>query len=473
MSDSEIEAFYNRIYADLTIDNEEASELQEFLTKLNPPPDKLVKLRASAFKVACNYLSEDDNDKNVQLLRTINFVVHAMEQQLMEPVSLDQAGPLDEEAATAVFQRVYDELAVTTDESQDLTSFFLETNPPNADALVEMRALAFKIASEFLSPDNQERNVQLLRCVNVVVHCLETCCYKPKSFQLKLQTDVDLNSMSLQDAVQHLWNSDVNRLTPGDDYDVNVQKGKKPYWKEDSAGEPLFARVEAPVWQRPTYAAFVALLDNYTAATGAEESLSDSERAEVQTFLKAVLQTAPMQFCHLYCHEQKPDIVPASPAEFQRLLQTIWFDLYRRERGGRLDSSGFEHVFVGEVKNGDVSGFHNWIQFYKEEQKGGLDYRGYIKPKGEGGAEHDDNDHLLTLQFAWNGVEKFVGSSFIGVSPEFEMALYTLCFLLGEEENEVRLDTGTGDAFSLVIKCYSMSGDKIGTTFPEVTSHYD
>lgn len=128
-----------------------------------------------------------------------------------------------------------------------------------------------------------------------------------------------------------------------------------------------------------------------------------------------------------------------------------------------MDSSGFEHVFVGEVralllsllvstikictcsinncitdimyqvKNGQVSGFHNWIMFWLEEKKGNVDYRGYIKPKSNySNAETNDDDFVLTLQFSWNGVEKFVGTSFIGVSPEFELALYTMAFLAGE-----------------------------------------
>ena len=44
-----------------------------------------------------------------------------------------------------------------------------------------------------------------------------------------------------------------------------------------------------------------------------------------------------------------------------------------------LDSSGFEHVFVGESRNrAEVIGFHNWIQFYLQEKKGLVDYKGFF-----------------------------------------------------------------------------------------------
>ena len=37
----------------------------------------------------------------------------------------------------------------------------------------------------------------------------------------------------------------------------------------------------------------------------------------------------------------------------------------------------FEHVFVGEIKGSSVSGFHNWLQIYIQEQSGNLEYYGY------------------------------------------------------------------------------------------------
>ena len=53
------------------------------------------------------------------------------------------------------------------------------------------------------------------------------------------------------------------------------------------------------------------------------------------------------------------------------------------------------------MKNGQVSGFHNWIMFWLEEKKGNIDYRGYIKPRARGSAETNDDDPVLTLQFSW------------------------------------------------------------------------
>jgi hypothetical protein len=68
------------------------------------------------------------------------------------------------------------------------------------------------------------------------------------------------------------------------------------------------------------------------------------------------------------------------------------------------------------------------------------------------------------LQFSWYGELKRVSSSLIGVSPEFEVALYTLCFLCGEESNIVTLGP-----YRTEITCHkyrSRGAEYIGTTFP-------
>lgn len=60
------------------------------------------------------------------------------------------------------------------------------------------------------------------------------------------------------------------------------------------------------------------------------------------------------------------------------LLKDIWFGMYPRNRGN-IGSSGFEHVFLNEMKYGSPIGLHNWIYFHhKENTTNQLDYNGYM-----------------------------------------------------------------------------------------------
>ena len=70
--------------------------------------------------------------------------------------------------------------------------------------------------------------------------------------------------------------------------------------------------------------------------------------------------------------------ISPSDGDMRYLLENLWFRHYARSSSRNItDSSGFEHVFVGEKKPTKVNGFHSWIQFYLLEKSGGIDYEGY------------------------------------------------------------------------------------------------
>ncbi|KAK1286592.1 hypothetical protein QJS10_CPB20g01336 [Acorus calamus] len=264
----------------------------------------------------------------------------------------------------------------------------------------------------------------------------------------------------LSKACNRLWELDQNRLVPEKDYQIDCGEGKKVYQKEDMASGSLFSWLNDDVFRRPTYARFCSLLDNYNPNQGCKEVVTEQEKHEQAAFIEEISRTPPIKYLHKYLVSK--GIIRESIEDFKRLMKSLWFDLYGRG-GGSSCSSAFEHVFVGEIKGrgeSEVCGFHNWVQFYLEEAKGTVDYQGYIFPRRRGQVP-DSETQLLTIQFEWNGVPKSVSSTLVGVSPEFEIALYTLCFYLGREDNLVHLGP-----YPVNIKCYRLGNDKIGSVFP-------
>ncbi|PHT58234.1 hypothetical protein CQW23_00597 [Capsicum baccatum] len=282
------------------------------------------------------------------------------------------------------------------------------------------------------------------------------------SNEVEYGADLEPSQEELSDlskACNKLWELDLNRLVPGKDYQIDCGEGKKVYQKEDMAEGCLFSWLSDDVFNKPTYSRFCSLLDNYNPHQGSKENVTPEEKREQTAFIEEISRTAPIKYLHKYLSLK--GIVSGAYEEFKRMLTHLWFDLYGRG-GTSASSSAFEHVFVGEIKERgekEVSGFHNWLQFYLEEAKGNVDYQGYIFPRRRGEIP-DSETQLLTIQFEWNGVLKSVSSSLIGVSPEFEVAIYTLCYFVGGEENHVEIGP-----YPVNIKCYRL-GDNIGSAFP-------
>ncbi|KAK4262510.1 hypothetical protein QN277_028062 [Acacia crassicarpa] len=290
--------------------------------------------------------------------------------------------------------------------------------------------------------------------------------YKAPADEQEYCNDVDIGATlepsedelaDLSQACGKLWDLDLNRLVPGKDYEIDCGEGKKVSQNEDMAQGNLFTWVSDDVFRKPTFARFCSLLDNYNPQQGYKEVVTSEERHEQSAFIEEISRTAPIKYLHKYLVSK--GIASGSYQDFKRMLSSLWFELYGRG-GTSGSSSAFEHVFVGEIKkNEEVSGFHNWLQLYLEEAKGRVDYQGYIFPRRRGETP-DSETQLLTIQFEWHGVLKSLSSTLVGVSPEFELALYTLCFYVGEEDNHIQLGP-----YSVNIKCYRF-GDHIGSVFP-------
>ncbi|MBN3302491.1 uridylate-specific endoribonuclease B [Amia ocellicauda] len=272
------------------------------------------------------------------------------------------------------------------------------------------------------------------------------------------ESDRELSAMA-----QELWDNDVNRLQPGNDYKISLQ-GKASILQasddgNDGAASPLFTFVDENIFKKETFFAFISLLDNYESDAGEPEVVTPEEVAENHRFLDSVMETPTMKIAHKYLVERQ--LSPRDIEEFKQQLYRIWFELYARKGSSRPDSSGFEHVFVGETRGGrTVIGFHNWIQLYLQEKLGHIDYKGYNLDANS--PKPDEKKHIVALQFSWKNGIKPKGSIFIGVSPEFEFALYTLCFLTSPNER-VKVSFSI---YEVEIVCHHYNQKHIGTTYP-------
>lgn len=82
----------------------------------------------------------------------------------------------DESEMEALYRKIFEDLLIEADESQEIVAFYKNTPPPK-DKLRWTRASAFRIGSEFVT-DDKTKNIALLRCINSVVHSFELNCLR-------------------------------------------------------------------------------------------------------------------------------------------------------------------------------------------------------------------------------------------------------------------------------------------------------
>ncbi|CAL4064842.1 unnamed protein product, partial [Meganyctiphanes norvegica] len=207
----------------------------------------------------------------------------------------------------------------------------------------------------------------------------------------------------------------------------------------------------------PTIVAFRALLDNYNPDVKTRDALKKAEAQEEQAIPSKAMGRQIQDHSELHVFADASKI----RRPLKDVLKEIWFTMYTRA-GRNEGSSGFEHSFVGELKDGKVSGFHNWIQFGHEEKDGDLDYKGFMQYVNLG-----NKGQIIKGRFTWLNDLKPVGSLFVGTSPEIEMALYTVCFLIKPDQQcQVKLNK---KKVKIQTWTHNYKGKKlIGSAYPDI-----
>lgn len=223
--------------------------------------------------------------------------------------------------------------------------------------------------------------------------------------------------------IENLFLADPYRSKPMD-IRVNYQQYSNSPRRSDSSKNHLFEYVNVSLINQQPYKKFSALFDNYQAITGQRESLDDIlQQKEIDDFLQLLFRDPIFRKTYDFLKSKNIQST-VSQSQFEAFFKKLWFDNYSRKRGV-LDTSSFEHVFIGEVtttvnNTKEIGGLHNWFRFYQLEKSGALDYAGYVLKR---------RNLIAMIQFAWMDAWKPSGGFVIGSSPFFDICIYTICFL--------------------------------------------
>lgn len=246
------------------------------------------------------------------------------------------------------------------------------------------------------------------------------------------------------DIYQEIWDADqshtgIKAIAFGTEITPQLAAHGYVVVNEDGTADvdhKVIEEVSIPASKIETYTLAKKLFNNYTLDQTKNEIDFPEEQVEVQTFLEKIYDCPPMKVARDYVSSQIGKTV--SKDQWWAILQRVWFE--RFSQGTNKDLSGFEHVVVGEQKQGKVQGYHCWYKYYLDERFRRDDAddieTDLIKFISWKGAEGDRSPEIVTLSFEWRAfdyeVEDFriltkpIGGFWIGPSIEGLMALGTV-----------------------------------------------
>ena len=252
----------------------------------------------------------------------------------------------------------------------------------------------------------------------------------------------DGGGFSKMNIYQEIWNADQedNGVKPvlnenqGDPNSGYVVVNEQPI--TDQALN-LFTKIVIPDSKKKSYELCRKLFNNYTLSPNIPEQETQEEMAEIQELLEYIVDSKPMLVARAFMEKQTGKTY--SSAKWYKILMDVWFAQFSQTSG--KDLSGFEHVVVGEQKQGKVSGYHFWYKYYLDDSNELLnsDDIEYLGLKGNNQSGNMLVPEVSTLSYKWDAFDydaqkyrplyKKIGGFFNGCSVEGLMALGTVRFL--------------------------------------------
>jgi len=150
-------------------------------------------------------------------------------------------------------------------------------------------------------------------------------------------------------------------------------------YKWDSAHSRYIEAKNKDLMSDPEYKSYKLvydLFDNFESDDTKPEVNTKQENQEILDLLNHVVDSSPIKKAASYLNKKygRSNLIEAEDRDsftdrvkFRNKVKKVWFDQY--DWGPMRSLSGFEHTFVGERKNNQVTGYHFWYKYFVDDSK--------------------------------------------------------------------------------------------------------
>ncbi|VDP32851.1 unnamed protein product [Schistosoma curassoni] len=234
------------------------------------------------------------------------------------------------------------------------------------------------------------------------------------------------DNKELSEFYTKLYKEDENKVRPDIDYKLNLQEHIDQFDPfVDLSPDPLFEYVNEDIFKtRPIFSKFIALLDNYDPQVDMTEMVTGEDEEE-DDFINELLKTKIMKMTYDFLVEKQK--ISGGIDVFGKFLKDLWFKRYK------LSRSTIKIELISEI--------------------------GFARIPIASSTLHE---HLITIEYLdENKYKKPMGSVFVGSSPEFDIAIYTVTFLLSVR----RYTTVKIDGCEIQIICEKLTPTEMSTCY--------